>query len=211
MSILKEEMRKSPKILRSIKHNKHPIIMSPNYALNFDNYKQIGLNILNERAKKIKQNKEFANKVSRILLEEFQEKEDMDSQLDILAEESIYKRGLNIDPKTKQAMNEFHKADWKDRLSIADKMKDETFNYFAKILIYEEMPDMLPKDLYNEIHRGIARRVTTKEDAKWNTLYKAFKEVDDLRAKHEDNKEKLDFLEDVNTFLMEIEKKYEDA
>ena len=108
-------------------------------------------------------------------------------------------------------MNEFHKADWKDRLSIADKMKDETFNYFAKILIYEEMPDMLPKDLYNEIHRGIARRVTTKEDAKWNTLYKAFKEVDDLRAKHEDKKEKLDFLEDVNTFLMEIEKKYEDA
>ena len=48
-------------------------------------------------------------------------------------------------------------------------------------------------------------------DAKWNTIGKAIKEVDDLRAKHEDNKEKLDFLEDVNTFLMEIEKKYEDA
>ena len=138
-----------------------------------------------------------------------QEKEDMDSQLDILAEESIYKRGLNIDPKTKQAMNEFHKAEWKDKLSIADKMKDETFNYFAKILIYEEMPDMLPKDLYNEIHRGIANRVLSEDlDAKWNTIGKAIKEVDDLRAKHEDNKEKLDFLEDVNTFLMEIEKKY---
>ena len=212
MSILKEAMRKSPKILRSLKHNKHPIIMSPNYALNFDNYKQIGLNILNERAEKIKQNKEFANKVSRILLEEFQEKEDMDSQLDILAEESIYKRGLNIDPKTKQAMNEFHKAEWKDKLSIADKIKDETFNYFAKILIYEEMPDMLPKDLYNEIHRGFANRVLSKDlDAKWNTIDKAFKEVDDLRAKHEDNKEKLDFLEDVNTFLMEIAKEYKDA
>ena len=162
--------------------------MSPNCALNFDNYKQIGLNILNERAEKIKQNKEFANKVSRILLEEFQEKEDMDSQLDILAEESIYKRGLNIDPKTKQAMNEFHKADWKDRLSIADKIKDETFNYFAKILIYEEMPDILPKDLYKQIHRGIAKRVLSKDlDAKWNTIDKAFKEVDDLRAEHEDN------------------------
>ena len=106
-------------------------------------------------------------------------------------------------------MNEFHKAEWKDKLSIADKMKDETFNYFAKILIYEEMPDMLPKDLYNEIHRGIANRVLSEDlDAKWNTIGKAIKEVDDLRAKHEDNKEKLDFLEDVNTFLMEIEKKY---
>ena len=32
MSSLKEAMKKSPKIMRSVKDNKHPTIMNPNYA-----------------------------------------------------------------------------------------------------------------------------------------------------------------------------------
>ena len=96
----------------------------------------------------------FLKEVSAILQEEAQEKHDLDSsQLDVQAEESIYSGGFP-DDKTKMVLKEFQKAEWKDRLVIADKMKDERYNYFAKRLMYEEAPDLLPKDLYNEIHRS---------------------------------------------------------
>ena len=60
---LKKELKKTPKVIRTIKHKKHPIIMNSSYGMNFDNYKQLGLSKLQERAKLIKENKDFANKV----------------------------------------------------------------------------------------------------------------------------------------------------
>ena len=212
MSALKAAMKKSPKIVRSVKDNKHPIIMNPNYATNFDTYKQLGIKKLNERAEKIKNNEDFRKKVSAILQEEAQEKQDLDSQLDIQAEESIYSGGFP-DDKTKMALKEFQKSEWKDRLLIADKMKDERYNYFAKRLMYEEAPDLMPKDLYNEIHRGIAKRILSTNDEKWNTIPKAYNELDTLRAKYEEagDEERLGITNDINNYLEEIEKNYQDA
>jgi len=212
MSVLKEALKKSPKVMRSVKDNKHPIIMNPNYAMNFEGYKQLGMKKLIERAEKIKNNEEFSKKVSAILQEEAQEKQDLDSQLDVQAEETIYSGGFP-DDKTKAALKEFHKADWKDRLIISDKMKDERYNYFAKRLLYEEVPDLLPKDLYNEIHRGIAKRILSTNDEKWNTIPKAYNELDTLRVKYEEDgdQERLAMTNDINSFLEEIEKKYEAA
>ena len=59
---LKEEMKKSPKIIRSVKDNKHPIIMNPNYSKNFDTYKNIGCEKLKKRAEVIRNNEEFKKK-----------------------------------------------------------------------------------------------------------------------------------------------------
>ena len=212
MSVLKEALKKSPKVIRSVKDNKHPIIMNPSYAANFDSYKQLGIKKLNERAEKIKNNEQFGKKVSALLQEEAQEKQDLDSQLDVQAEESIYTGGFP-DDKTRMALKEFQKAEWKDRLYIADKMKDERYNYFAKRLMYEEAPDLLPKDLYKEIHRGIAKRILSTNDEKWNTIPKAYNDLDSLRVKYEEegDKDRLALTNDINTFLEEIEKKYEDA
>ena len=213
-STLKEELKKSPRILRNVKHNKHPIIMNPDYAVKFDTYKQIGQKKLRERAEMIKANEDFAKRVSSILQEEAQEKKDndLDSQLDLFAEETLYS-GNFTDDKTKMIFQEFHKAEWKDRLVIADKMKDERYNYFAKKLMYEEVPDLLPKDLYNEIRRGIAKRVLSTYDEKWNTIPKAYNELDTLRAKYEEegDEERLSITNDINNYLEEIEKKYHDA
>jgi exodeoxyribonuclease-1 len=158
--------------------------------------------------KRLKIMKNLEKKVSAILQEQVQEKQDLDSQLDIQAEESIYSGGFP-DDKTKMALKEFQKAEWKDRLVIADKMKDERYNYFAKRLMYEEAPDLLPKDLYNEIHRGIAKRILSTNDEKWNTIPKSYNELDTLRAKYEEegDEERLAITNDINNFLEEIEKK----
>ena len=185
--------------------------MNPSYANNFDTYKQLGIKKLNERAEKIKNNSDFAKRVSAILQEEAQEKHDLDSQLDVQAE-SIYSGGFP-DDKTKMVLKEFQKAEWKDRLVIADKMIDERYNYFAKRLMYEEAPDMMPKDLYNEIHRGIAKRILSTNNEKWNTIPKAYNELDSLRAKYEEggDEERLSITNDINNYLEEIEKKYQEA
>ena len=211
-SVLKEALKKSPKIIRSVKDNKHPIFMNPNYGMNFEGYKQLGLKKLNERAEKIKSNKVFAEKVAKILQDQAQEKEDLDSQLDVQAEETIYSGGFP-DEKTTKALKEFQKAEWKDRLVIADKMQDPRYNYFAKKLMYEEVPEILPKDLYKEIHRGIAKRILSLNNEKWNTIPKACDEIDTLRAEYEDNgdEERLAITNDINSFLEEIKNKYQDA
>ena len=46
---LKKELAKKPKVIRTIKHKKHPIIMNSNYGMNFDSYKQLGIKKLKER------------------------------------------------------------------------------------------------------------------------------------------------------------------
>ena len=212
MQDLKEAMKKSPKIIRSVKNNKHPVIMNPKFGENFDGYKQLGMKKLMERAESLRSNEEFKKKVSRILEDEAQEKEDLDSQLDVQAEESIYSGGFASDGD-RNTMQEFHKADWKDRLLVADKFKDSRFNYFAKRLIYEENPSILPKDMYNEIHRAIAKQILSTNQEKWNTIPKAYSELDTLRVKYEEenDQERLAMMNDLNLFLEEIEKKYQDA
>ena len=212
MEDLKLAMKKSPKIIRSVKNNKHPVIMNPKFGENFDGYKQLGMKKLMERAEMLHGTEEFKKKVSRILEEEAQEKDDLDSQLDIQAEESIYSGGFASD-QDKSTMKEFHQAEWKDKLIVADKFKDSRFNYFAKRLIYEENPQILPQDMYNEIHRAIAKQILSTNDEKWNTIPKAYSELDTLRVKYEEEKdeERLAMMNDLNIFLEEIENKYQDA
>ena len=212
MEDLKSAMKKSPKIIRSVKNNKHPVIMNPKFGENFDGYKQLGMKKLMERAEILQGNEEFKKKVSKILEEEAEEKNDLDSQLDVEAEESIYSGGFASD-QDKSTMKAFHQSEWKDKLIVADKFKDQRFNYFAKRLIYEENPTILPKDMYDEIHRAIARQILSTNNEKWNTIPKAYNELDNLRVKYEEAKdeERLAMMNDLNQFLEEIENKYQDA
>ena len=50
--------------------------MNSNYGMNFDSYKQLGLAKLQERAKLIRANKDFSNKITAILDDEASEKKD---------------------------------------------------------------------------------------------------------------------------------------
>ena len=46
-------------------------------------------------------------------------------------------------------MPAFHKADWKEKFLVLQKFKDERLRYFGKKILYEESPESLPKDEYN--------------------------------------------------------------
>ena len=208
-ALKKEIFDVKPKPMRSIKHKKHPIIMNANYGVNFDVYKQLGLSKLKERAKLIRENKDFINRVSSILEDDIREKQDLDSQLEVYAEESIYKQFPSKEDNA--IMPEFHRADWKDKFSVVQKFKDERFQYFGKKILYEENPAVLPQEEYNLIHKEIAARVLSTNKEKWNTIPRTYSEIDTLRNKFKDDKEKLKALEEINSYIEEMEKIYQKA
>jgi len=209
MQELRKELNKKPKVVRTIKHKKHPIIMNPSYGMNFDNYKQLGIKKLKERAQLVRQNKEFAKKVATILDDDAREKQELDSQMDVYPEESIYiKFAPNHDNKL---MPEFHKADWKDKFSVLQKFKDERMQYFGKKILYEESPQSLPKNEYDSVHKEIASRILSANEEKWNTIPRTYSEIDTLRNKFKNEKDKLKALEDINSYIEEMEKIYQKA
>ena len=206
---LKKELDKKPKIIRTIKHKKHPIIMNPSYGVNFDNYKQLDIKKLKQRAKMVRENKGFAKKIATILDEDASERKELDSQLDIYPEESIYMKFAL--PEDNKIMPEFHKADWKDKYVITQKFKDERMQYFGKKILYEESPQSLPKEEYNIFHKEIASRILSTNQEKWNTIPRTYSEIDTLRNKFKEDKDKLRALEDINSYIEEMEKLYQKA
>ena len=211
IAALKVEMGKNPKFLRTIRHNKHPIIMNPSYGNEFDEYKMIGVEKLALRAKMIKENAKFAEKISQILKDEAEDKEQTKSQEDIYEEESIYtKFTSNEDNKV---MPEFHKAEWNQKLTVLNKIKDGRLHYFGKRLIYEEKPEALTKEDYNQIRRTIAKRILSTNNEKWNTIPRTYSEIDTLREKfeREGKPENLTILDDINAYVEEMEKFYSAA
>ena len=209
---LKVQINKSPKFLRSIKNNKNPIIMDKTYAENFPAYEKIGFKILMERSSKIKSNPEFINKIISILTDQSDNNNLEDSQIDILAEESIYSGGF-ASYADKQNMEEFYNAKWEERLNLANKFSQERYVYFAKKIIYEENPSLLPKEDYNLIHRAIAQKILSTNDEKWNTIPKTYNELDNLRVKYENDNdvESLNLMNEINDLIEEIEIKYQSA
>jgi len=208
-ALKKEIFDVKPKAMRSIKYKKHPIIMNATYGTNFDNYKQLGLSKLKERAKLIRENKDFANRVNSILEDDIREKQDLDSQLDVYPEDSIYKKFPSKEDSA--IMPEFHKVDWKDKFLVLQKFKDERFQYFGKKILYEENPDALPKQEYEAMHKEIALRVLSTNKEKWNTIPRTYSEIDTLRNKFKDDEKKLEVLEEINSYIEEMEKMYQKA
>ena len=206
---LKQELNKKPKVIRTIKHKKHPIIMNSSYGMNFDNYKQLGIKKLRERARLVRENKEFAKKVTTILDDDAREREELDSQIDVYPEESIYKKFAL--PEDNKLMPEFHKVDWKDKFSVVQRFKDDRMQYFGKKILYEESPQSLPKEEYNAVHKEVASRILSTNEEKWNTIPRTYNEIDTLRNKFKDDKDKLKALENINSYIEDMEKIYQKA
>ena len=206
---LKKEMKKTPKFLRTIRSNKAPIILDQSYGIKEEPYNSIDPMLLKKRADLIKNNEKFAQSIMVALREIAEEKEQSQSQEDILAEESIYKKFTpNKDTNLFQA---WHAAPWKDKLKMLDKFEDDRLVGFGKKIIYQESPETLPKQMLKEIQNEIAKRILSEKKEKWWTCKEFYFECDNLREKYtnEKDKEKLKFLDQLNNFVMSIEKKYE--
>ena len=213
---LKKEMKKSPRFYKTIKSNKAPIILDKSLGMKVDPYKKIGENLLNKRAELMKTNEKFSQDICNILKEAAEEKMETASQEDIEPEESIYSGGF-IPSKDEALFPKFHSADWKEKLSILDKFQDDRLVTFGHSLIFNEAPEILPKDIHKKIKRRIASRILSTNKEKWWTVSAFYSECDEIREN--DDKmysfktvdEKLKFLDGINDYVMNLEQKYSDA
>tara|TARA_Y100000816_G_scaffold285983_1_gene266379 strand:+ start:52 stop:1473 length:1422 start_codon:yes stop_codon:yes gene_type:complete len=211
ISELTAAMKKQPKFIRTVRHNKHPVIMNPSYGDQFDEYKLIGIKKLKERAKMIKNTKGFAEKVSSIKRLEVDEKQQTKSQEDLYSEESIYTKFTSTEDN--KIMPEFHNVEWDKKLHVISKFKDERLKYFGKKLLYMEKPEVLSKSDFNLIHKDISKKLLSTNDENWNTIPRTYSEIDTLRAKFEkeNQPEKLSILNDINAYVEDLEKYYSSA
>ena len=208
---LKKEMKKTPKFLRTIRSNKAPIILDKSYAMKVEPYNTIDKSLIMKRADLVKHNEKFSQKVITALREIAEEKEQLKSQEDIYAEESIYTKFTSA--KDTNLFPLWHAASWKDKLKMLDKFEDNRLAGFGKKIIYQESPETLSTSIFKGVKREIAKRILSEKKEKWWTCKEFYYECDNLRDKYtnENDKEKLKFLDKLNDFVMSIQKKYENA
>ena len=208
---IKMEMKKTPKFLRTIRSNKAPIILGPEYGMKEEPYNAMDPSIIKQRAELVKNNEKFSQNILTALREMAEEKEQTKSQEDIYPEESIYTKFTSN--KDTALFPAWHAAAWKDKLKLLDKFEDERLVGFGKKIIYQEASENLPTDIYKSIKRGIAKRILSEKKEKWWTVSACYTEIDNLRDKYSDENDadKLKFLDELNSYVMSIEKKYENS
>ena len=210
VSELKSSIKKL-KFLKTIRSNKAPIILDASYGMQVEPYSKLDPDLIKERAKLVTSNEKFSQNILTALRENAEEKTQFDSQEDLLAEETIYKK---FTPQKDTALfPKWHAASWKDKLILLDKFEDERMISFGKKIIYQESPETLPADMLKIIKREIADRILSDQKEKWWTCKEFYFECDNLREKYtnEKDEEKLKFLDEINAFVEGIQKKYEQA
>ena len=211
ISDLKAEMKKTPKFLRTIRSNKAPIILNASYAMKVEPYNAIDPALIKERAELVKNNEKFSQNILNALREIAEEKQQTTTQEDITAEESIYTKFTG--PKDTTLFPKWHVSSWKDKLAMLDKFEDKRLVSFGKKIIYQESPETLPAEMLKKIKREIAERILSEKKEKWWTCKEFYNECDNLRDKYTNEKDdkKLKFLDEINDFVMSVEKKYENV
>jgi exodeoxyribonuclease-1 len=165
----------------------------------------------------MKSNEKFSQDICNILKEAAEEKMETASQEDAEPEETIYSGGFDTFNKDVPLFEKFHSSDWKERLALLDKFKDDRLVTFGHSLIYNEAPEILPKEIHKKIKRRIASRILSTNKEKWWTVSAFYSECDEIRE-NEDKMfsfktvdEKLKFLDGINDYVMNLEQKYSDA
>ena len=211
ISDLKAEMKKTPKFLRTIRSNKAPIILDASYAMKVEPYNAIDPALIKERAELVKNNEKFSQNILNALREIAEEKKQTTTQEDITAEESIYTKFTG--PKDTTLFPKWHASSWKDKLVLLDKFEDKRLVSFGKKIIYQESPETLPAEMLKKIKIEIAERILSENKEKWWTCKEFYNECDNLRDKYTNEKDdkKLKFLDEINDFVMSVEKKYENV
>ena len=216
---LKKFIEAKPKPLRTIKYKASPIILNKKYALKNEKYSRIGMDLLEQRANKIIENRSIlAEKILAVYkkIDEKYDKKRAESIDKLKPEELLYDIGFPNE-KDQQLMTEFHQTDdWKKKVNFIGKFdkNNAVYSYFATRIIYEETGDTyLPPDLYKGMHREIASRVLSDKKENFMTCKEAEFDLDQNYAKFEEAKDEknLNLLKDIDTFIQGIRKTYENA
>ena len=205
---LKKELSKTPKVIRTVKPSKFDIMMDHSYSFKAEPYSKIGESELFNRAKILDKNPNFVELIRTIDNDDIEEKKSMD-QTELLPEFRLYKDGF-ASKKDEETMKLFQKMEWKERAKLFDRWENKKYEWFNKVLLFEERPELLSKGVFKEVREEFSKRLHTTEDVNWHTFPKFAKELTDYGSKFEKEKndEKLQLLKEYDSYVAEMEKKF---
>ena len=184
-----------------------PIVLSKEYFSSLDDYKDIGLEEILKRAKLVKENQEFCNKVFEILAEKVKEKKETSSQdeKDYFPEQFIHESSIKMSKDDRTIFYKFQKDNWDEKAKTYNGFQDNILKHFGRLLIFEENPDSLSKEELILVKKEIAEKLLTTEQKPWITIPDAMKKIDDLRAEENTDKK---FLNDYDLFVQDLESQH---
>ncbi len=218
-----------PRVIRSIVQNKHPILMppEPDFISAAVGYENLGIDELNRRACLIKDNVELHSILQRLIFED--QEDSLEDQSDKEPEECIYSYGF-ASSHEKSLMSKFHATDWKGKLEIAEQFQNlrnndyqssqrgKIYSEFAKLIVYEEKPEILSELEKKKIKKKLADRIfysdTDGVKSPWNNVARAHMQIESLgvnleaEGKTEESNE-LIFLYKVKDLIEKIENEFE--
>ena len=77
-------------------------------------------------------------------------------------------------------------------------------------LIYQNQPEVLKKEELQKINRDIAKKILNVEETDFTTIPMAENLIDNMRNEKEISKEKLDYVNEVDSYISEMRKNYEE-
>ena len=136
--------------------------MNASYGMNFENYKKLGLLKLKERAKIIRDNKDFCKKVSEVLDSDVRDKQDFESQEEIYAEEAK-RLGIVSEVLPRERLGERAKE-----LAASLATHDHIFLRHTRSVLVQKLrkqvADMLPLGLHAEYASALADTALPRPD-----------------------------------------------
>ena len=85
------------------------------------------------------------------------------------------------------------------------------FFYLGKRLVYQNQPEALEKKEYNSIRKDIAKKILSVEETNFTTVPMAETLIDNMRNEKNISNEKLDYVNEIDTYISQIRKNYESA
>ena len=163
-----------PKVIRSLRTNRQPIMMPANTAPASTKALQIPQDERQRRVEVIQRDLDFQARVGQAQARRFAGQDPP-----VYVEKRIHDSFPNAADKVR--MEQFHQADWGDRSAIAAQIDHPRISEFARRLIYYERPDMLTDAQSAELSAWMANRVLTEDESvPWMTVKKALRETDAL-------------------------------
>ena len=164
----------SPKVIRSLRTNRQPIMMPAGNAPAGTKALQIPPDERRRRVEVIQRDPDFQARVGQAQARRF-----ADENPPAYVEQRIYDSFPNTADEVR--MEQFHQADWGDRSALAAQIEDPSISEFVRRLIYFERPDMLTDAQSAELSAWMANRVLTEDESvPWMTVRKALRETDAL-------------------------------
>jgi len=198
-------LRRSPKMLRVIRPNKHPIILDPEYSLRLGDYRHLDAEEYIERAKYIKGSKELREKLTRILSEESLSKKGKQlSNRKKEVEEQMVRLPFEDTEEDILVKLEYHQSpSWLEKSKLGEKFMDDRYKYLARRLVYENSPEDMAPEHKKELELEMSLRVRSREMVPWNTVLSTKKMIEELKTLTKTQREK-EILNSLENYLEKI-------